>query len=455
MNQVTMILRRMQKKEVELFLLDVLQKHDDVLNDFLESYGVAGHVSAFVNKAKGAMESFVDMYAVKGFVDYDEAYGFYTDIYILLKNTVDELVSYCAYVEALDFVAYTFEFVTGVEADDSGGGLSNCTYACREHWANLLSGCTLEEKRESFRWFLKFIEKNYFNNNCIDDVMEVFLECFVEREFLLQKQKVLLNLIKQAQKKDYDFYMSPLLVYSFRNMLALDVDEQKVEEFLQKYWHIRKVREVYAEILLERKDFVKAISVLQRCKVAANGAWWAEEYRIKLLDLYQEIGNDAAYKKELLEFVYEDESVAMKYIDKAKLCCDAVEWKKLVKHVTQHGYNARFALMDQEEMYAEMWEQISMDFRNIRTLDYYEPSMRKHFPVEVRDFYIAYLHEVSKNTASRQVYEDWVLHLKKLKRYPDGVKLARQIASEWREQYKRRRALLEILHANGFLKELP
>ena len=83
-------------------------------------------------------------------------------------------------------------------------------------------------------------------------------------------------------------------------------------------------------------------------------------------------------------------------------------------------------------------------------LDQYEKVLKKHLPNEVRDMYMRYVKNEAVQTADRKAYKYLMSYLKKITKYPDGEKIARDIAECWKQDYKRRPAMMDELRKAGF-----
>lgn len=53
-------------------------------------------------------------------------------------------------------------------------------------------------------------------------------------------------------------------------------------------------------------------------------------------------------------------------------------------------------------------------------------------------------------TADRKAYKYLMFYLRKITKYPDGKKIARDIADCWKQDYKRRPAMMDELRKAGF-----
>lgn len=100
-------------------------------------------------------------------------------------------------------------------------------------------------------------------------------------------------------------------------------------------------------------------------------------------------------------------------------------------------------------MFEQLLEKIE-EQESAYVLDLYEKILKKRFPKRVRDLYIKYVKVSMSSVSDRKKYRELIRYLKKIARYPDGKRLTKGIADEWRKEYKRRSALIDELKKAGF-----
>ena len=104
---------------------------------------------------------------------------------------------------------------------------------------------------------------------------------------------------------------------------------------------------------------------------------------------------------------------------------------------------------EKEEMYEKLLEEVLKEVY-IGTLERYENVLKQKFPIQVRNRYISYVKQCAEQASSRNLYRNLIVYLRKIKDYPDGAEITNKILTEWREKYKRRKAMMEELKMAGF-----
>ena len=80
------------------------------------------------------------------------------------------------------------------------------------------------------------------------------------------------------------------------------------------------------------------------------------------------------------------------------------------------------------------------------TLRGYESELLPIYPQQVLDKYVQEMNAAAANTASRDTYQEWVKTLRHMRSLPGGRTAVKEIVQEWREVYRRRKAMMEELN---------
>lgn len=136
----------------------------------------------------------------------------------------------------------------------------------------------------------------------------------------------------------------------------------------------------------------------------------------------------------------------LEYIVKLKKLCSETEWAEQRERFLQGKTSSwiRYEFLVEEELFEELLRAILKN-QSVYALDQYEKVLKKHLPNEVRDMYVQYVKKGAIRTADRKAYKHLMSYLKKIAKYPSGKKIAQDIAEGWRQDYKRRPAMMDEL----------
>ena len=203
---------------------------------------------------------------------------------------------------------------------------------------------------------------------------------------------------------------------------------------------------------LSDKKYEEAIAVLKESKkLDADKAGLVAEYSQQLIQIYEKRNMQNEYVQELQYQVFECMQRDLEYIVKLKKLCSETEWEEQREKLLQGktSYWIRYEFLVEEELFERLLQEIQKN-QSVHVLDQYEKVLKKYLPNEIRDMYVQYVKKESTRTSDRKSYKYLISYLKKITKYPDGKKIARDIAECWKQDYKRRPAMMDELRKAGF-----
>ena len=128
-----------------------------------------------------------------------------------------------------------------------------------------------------------------------------------------------------------------------------------------------------------------------------------------------------------------------------------IEWEEQREKFLQDKASSwiRYEFLVEEELFERLFQEIRKNY-SVYALDKYEEVLKKHLPKEVRDLYVQYVKDEAVRTSDRNAYRNLMSYLKKITKYPDGKRMAQDIADCWKQDYKRRPAMMDELRKAGF-----
>ena len=393
-----------------------------------------------------------------GFVDYYHATD-YTDAFDkLLDENIPLLLEKNCRMEAFELVNCVFYEIGNRDMDDSDGGTSFVANNCYEYWQTILYECNDEEKEKMFQWFQDHQE------NYVIDYMEEYISDFLLNEFhdegiLWEKLHMLDEKIDKVQKENYSGDSYSVYYGMINNITArihligeLNYSKQEIREYRQKYRNFSEIRKMEIQEYLSDRKYEEAIAVLKESKILdADKAGLVAEYSQQLIQIYEKRNMQKEYAQELQYQVFECMQDNLEYIVKWKKLYSPAEWDKQRERFLQGKTSSRirYEFLVEEQLFERLLQEIRKN-QSVYALDQYEKVLKKHLPNEVRDMYVQYVKKESTRTADRKAYKYLMSYLKKITKYPDGKKMAQDIADCWKQDYKRRPAMMDELRKAGF-----
>ena len=393
-----------------------------------------------------------------GFVDYYHATDYTDALNTLLYENIPLLLEKNYRMEAFELVNCVFYEIGNRDMDDSDGGTSFVADNCYEYWQTILQECNDKEKESMFQWFQEH-QENYVMDYLEDYISDFLLNEFHDEEILQKKLHMLDEKIAKFQKENYsgDSYSAYYGVVNnitarIRLMQELNYSKQEIREYRQKYRNFSEIRKMEIQEYLSGGKYEEAIAVLKESKsLDADKAGVVAEYSQQLIQIYEKRNMQKEYAQELEYQVFECMQRDLEYIVKLKKLYSETEWKEQRERFLQGKTSSwiRYEFLVEEELFEELLREIQKN-QSVYALDQYEKVLKKHLPNEVRDIYVQYVKKGAIQTADRKAYKYLMSYLKKITKYPNGKKIAQDIAESWRQDYKRRPAMMDELRKAGF-----
>lgn len=393
-----------------------------------------------------------------GFINYYQASDYADALSDLLNKTIHPLIKQNCRMEAFELVNCVVQEIGNRDIDDSDGFMGYLAEKCYEYWKEILQICNEEEEETMFQWFQSH------RRNFVIDFIEEYIDSFLMNEFhderyLREKLNWLDELIDQEQKEHNrsnwyadEYERIEHICTRISLMKELDYPKSEIRTYRKRYRGFPEIRKMEVEEYLSEKDYEKAIKVLKESKRKDRKfPGLLEEYSRKLIDIYEQQNMQKEYAEELTDLVFQYAQHNLSYIMKLKKICSAEEWEKQREKLlaSKRSVWIRYKLLAEEGMLERLLSEIRQQ-GSVQVVDQYEETLKKQFPNELRDIYVQYINNAVQQLSDRNGYRDLIAYLKKILKYPDGKRVAGEIAEKWKMDYKRRRAMMEELQKAGF-----
>ncbi|MBM6990730.1 MAG: SWIM zinc finger family protein [Mobilibacterium timonense] len=393
-----------------------------------------------------------------GFIYWNHASDFVSDLIGFLHNDVSPLIDRGMLEEAFDLTCYVFITIGNAEVDDDGD-IAYGADECCEFWGKIVSGASDLQQENMYNWFCRQI-----GSGSVHDYMEDYLDDFRMTGFyskpilegrLEELDGIICNEMEEY-KKNKNIWKTQTLVRDLNNridtMIELEVPDDEVLSYTERYTFLPAILIRYAEAVYKTRDIDCAAGLLQKGKIrdAANSSA-VSAYSRELIEFYA--GQDM--KKELLDELsyqvlncYQEN---LRYIDRLRNIISDEEWTVMREEIlgSESCRSVRFDLMHEEKLYDRLVKEI-LTTGSIDVLERYEKDLRPAYSHEIRDMYADHARNMIKNVSDRKQYRYVVAYLRKITRYDGGKALADSIAESWKQEYKRRPALIDEIRKAGF-----
>ena len=393
-----------------------------------------------------------------GFIDWRHASDFISDLIEFLFDNVKPLIDRGMLEEAFELTCYVFLTIGNAEIDDDGD-IAIGAGECCEFWKEIVQKASDVQQERMFDWF-----SSHIGNGSVYDYMEDYLEDFRMTGFhskrLLNRRLEELDEIISKEVEEYrnnrDSWITYRLIKNLDNrietMVELEVPRAEMLSDMEKYTFLPKILIRYAEAVYEARDPDYAIGLLQKGKIRdADNSSAVSAYSRKLIEFYASQDMKSELIEELSFQVMHCYQKELNYINRLKGVISEEKWQIIREDIldSESCRTVRLDLMQEEKLYDRLMKEI-LASGSISTLERYEKDLRSGHSREIRDMYAEYVRDVVGNTSNRKQYRYLVADLRKIRRYDGGKELAASIAASWKQEYKRRSALMDELRKAGF-----
>ena len=380
-----------------------------------------------------------------GFIDYRHAFDYIMEMEDFLGRTVPPLLEAEDYEDAFLPIRLVYEKIWYVDMDDDGG-IAMASETCYNYLRTILQKCSPELSREIFEWCRSRDENDSF-------IFDFQCSAFTSEEY----QDLLLQAMDQKIADEARKYGEHMIPYNISKRIRLMSDFHRTKEEILKYakpyFRYPEVCQTLVQLELARKDYAKALELLDTgMKNAANDNYYHRFYHQTRIAVFEALGDMRQYMQELTSFVLQTEQNDLQYIHLLKEHTPSADWEPLRSIILQNNMLSEDALLhfyEEEGMIHRILDSLSA-CRWIPTFLRYEKVLKKAYPIETRDLFLAMIDNDMKSAGDRGRYCQCVGYLKKIRKYPDGPELAQSLADQWKQSFPRRRAMLEELEDAGF-----
>lgn len=345
---------------------------------------------------------------------------------------------------AFDLILHTIKVLEMGDVDDSDGVTSIVGNACDEKLRELISKADIELNRRFYDKLMTYLQEAD-TEIFTESIGEILFTAFAGKEFLIRNFRLAEEMLREAESRNEEFFYKYMAENWFERcvelMKAADVSNREIIDFCRRHIALSKARTRCIDEYCKAKAYPEAIELLKdSIRLDKNYAGLVLEHKNRLKEIYRLTEDREKYMETLWELAREEPD-AYKEI---KSQYTREEWlkerEKLFDGVTSEYYAAE--LYKEEDMYKRLLE-YAVGARGLSAAKQYFNELSKAYPRELLE---KYRHELSAMVApvsDRRVYQQLVDILRKMKKISGGEQVVEEIVSEWRRNYKSRRAMME------------
>ena len=383
------------------------------------------------------------------YIDYNHAYDFFLELDDFLETRLPRLLEAERITDAFTLSCMVFETGMEQDVDDSDGGCGILAGSCEEAWEKILNQADFRQEQEMYAWFASHTHVPEWVYG--SEVVEQFLFHRKWSAPLLEQNLHLLDAALTVEG-NAEYRMKELLNWRTDTMAALGMEQPAIDRFWAQYRHLPFVREREIQRMMDEKNFDCAIRLLKESKALDIG----DDSRVrnhsqKLIHIYQQTGQREALREELRFQIFSCNQQDLTYIKLYREIIPDEEWPALLDQLLCHKTTRflKYDLLAFGEQYEQLFYSIVQE-GSFRRLNQYVDTLCLWSPEQVRDTYVRMLDGVMSRSSDRGMYRETIGYLQRVRQFPNGVETAKLLADSWREQFGRRKAMLDELYKAGY-----
>lgn len=375
----------------------------------------------------------------RGWLSYDRAYHCMMDIVEYLEESLIPLLIEGKLLDAAKLVMTVYGTALSQDVDDSDGGLSHVSDACREGLGKILYLVEPQQEQKIFFMLHEFLESSDWDYGS-DDLEELILS---------------LDWSQELQQKNLSYLDEHLDSWRMERRAELMERMGASRTEIIAWWEqFREGGNVYRPLLrlYEEHDLPKAIELVrEHRKNEKNTPWQMVDYTKTLLGLLEKAGEQAECENELRHLVLERKCQEREYVSQLKTITPPEQWAAIFESLMADAKRPsdRMALYHLEGMLDELFTELCQhpSFGSFKS---YEAELREWNPARTRTYYVEILKREMDAANQRKQYRHIIQYLSDLSTYPGGHKAAKELAEYWHSYHRNRPAMKDELQQAGY-----
>lgn len=432
------------------YLVSVLSEDEKLLirfRGFLSGTETEENVSHYINRVDDIEYNYMGR---DGFIDYDDAMDFIFDLEDVLNNDVQRLMDKGYHRSAFELMNHIFTVVGEADMDDSDGGIGMLATHVYKLWSELLTKADPGEKGEMFQWFMEHLDGS------IADYLEgyierIIMEQFEESEYLPPKMDLALEKIRKYERiKDgwsRNYYVGKWAINYLNLLEQQNCDSTEIENFCRQHWKNSSVRRYYIDLCVQSKKYDLALKTLEESmSLDEDFIGLISEYSEKKKEIYLLQGDRESYIGQLWELMLNHNVGSLETFRELKQQYSPEEWVEKRELIFQKlpANDDLMELYAEEKLYDRLLDCV-LKSPDLYALRAYEKTLAKIYPKQILEKYRDELNKLARHSGSRKHYQQLVSQLRRMQKIEGGKEAVKEIAAEWRQQYRNRPAMMEEL----------
>ncbi|MDO4288528.1 MAG: SWIM zinc finger family protein [Eubacterium sp.] len=390
----------------------------------------------------------------ENFIDYRQNEDFVLEMEKFINTWIPDFLDNNAIEIAFEVLKMITLSLMDMDWEDYDGSIWALMNYTATQWDEVLAQCQDPDLKQRMLYWLE----NHEAHRMLKDEIHNLLRTHGDDDYQkAQREKLDREIadfeargIFEEKSEDFERYKDVLLDKAF--FLEKNGDRNAQKDFYKRYRKYPTIRNAEVEFALEREDFIYAAKILEEGAIETNKEndgcqrLWLE----KVIDIYEYLGDRLARLKALKRRVFDHVNWSMVYIDQLKQASTAEEWQGYKQRLlnTKMTVSLRCEFLFSEAMYPELLSALK-NCISPETVEPYLKTLYPLYPKDIEKIYEALLDKAMAGASDRNYYGAIAQKLKGFAALSGNAAFAKALADRWRENYPRRRAMIDELGKRG------
>ena len=248
----------------------------------------------------------------------------------------------------------------------------------------------------------------------------------------------------------WKFRRDRIALLCYRLQVQLGSSEVDLLNFQANHWEVAGLRKLAIAQAVENQQLERAVYLLQESKrLDAQYRGLVSDYSRQLREIYWSQGQDDKVREELLEMIFSAGDTDLKLIEELQDFVSIEEWQSYLDDLLKDRrfQSQQLKLLQLADRPQELLDRITTSYWFLENLDRFEDYLSEKLPEQLRDAYTQAVCQQMEVANSRNRYRQLARYLAKIASLPDGETVSESLRTLWKDQYPRRKAMIEELDA--------
>ena len=433
--------------DIRAFLLHLFNENPELVERFKQFTSTDNSIDSMTNELLEIIRYYQydhNYINTDNTVPFCESYGAAVFKWVSLLKQKEE------YSKAIRFLIEAHDILGSLDIDADEGQPYGLSYYMNEAFSDILFYMDISERKEAFdllRQHFYTMKNAFFKIDIVDTLLYRFIgDEYAESQLdFVEEQYDYLGKYPSIFDREYmlNLFANDYLEFLEKN----NASKKEIEAIYKKYWKCYSVRMNCVQSCINDKEYDQALKYLDKCiKLDYKDQSLLKRDIEMKKDIYQKQGNREGYREMMKALVLDFRDTGIEEYIELKNLYTSEEWVKerdsIIKQINSDWFLC--AIYAEEKLYKQLLDSI-VKSNDKRLLNQYTHLLKDKYPKQLLHMYRVAVEKEAERASNRSYYRQLVQDLRVMKCITGGDKEVDEIIKKWKNQYKKRTAMVDEL----------